>query len=183
MVRRKAAVAVSTAAIITMGAAVPLQGQGTSEADAESIAAIERLSFILGEWEGHSTAMTGPETRTTSEVTERASLLAGGTVLLLEGRGTVTENGETRVVHDAIGIITWDPAGGRYRMRAYRVGQGWTDSELRVPEHTLEWGMDSPGGRVRFMLDFSQPDRWMETGEIRRGDRWVQFLEMDLRRR
>jgi hypothetical protein len=43
-------------------------------------------------------------------------------------------------------------------------------------------GAREPGRPIRFPADFSEPDRWIETGEIRRDGRWVEFLRMELDR-
>jgi len=159
-----------------------LAAQGASAPDDASIAAIGRLAFMVGEWRGTGTTTMGPGNVSSSDVTERATLVAGGTALLLEGLGTMTEGGRTRVVHEALGIVTWNPAAGAYEMRAFRAGQGWTDSELALEDGRLSWGMETPGGRVRFTLDFGEEGRWHEVGEIERGGSWYRFLEMDLRK-
>ena len=158
----------------------PLLAQGASAPDRESIEAIAQLSFLLGEWSGTSTTMMGPGRQDTSDVLEKASLRAGGTALLLEGRGSVDDNGRTEIVHEALGIVTFDPGSKTYQIRAFRAGQGWT--ELEVDGRMLRWGMETPAGPVEFTLDFSQEGRWHETGAIHRGGQRYQFLEMDLER-
>lgn len=169
-------------AFALFAAASPLLAQGASAPDQESIDAIAQLSFLLGEWSGTSTMMMGPGNEETADVTETASLRAGGTALLLEGRGSVEENGHTRIVHEAIGIVTFDPASQTYQMRAFRAGQGWTDAELVVDGTTIKWGLETPSGPVEFTLDFSRAGRWYETGTIQMGDRRFQFIEMELER-
>jgi hypothetical protein len=46
----------------------------------------------------------------------------------------------------------------------------------------VQWKLESPAGPIRFTADFSEPARWIETGEIRRDGRWVEFLRMELDR-
>ena len=40
----------------------------------------------------------------------------------------------------------------------------------------------TPGGAIGFTVDLSEDGRSREIGEIRRGDRWIRLLEMELRR-
>ena len=168
--------------VVGLGPATLAAQEVGTEHDA-ALAAMQELSFLVGDWEGTGTTMTGASTSETSHVTERATWRAGGAALMLEGRGTVEADGRTQVVHEAIGLITWNAGRGVYEMRAFRLGQGWTDTDLTVDGGTLIWGMDTPGGPVRFTVDFSEEDRWREIGEILRGDRWIRFLEMELRRK
>ncbi len=178
-----------TKAVVTLSLLAMIAGLGArtvvaqaSEPDPAELEAIHALGFLLGEWTGTSTTRMGPSNEATSDVSEKATLLAGGAALLLEGRGTMTEGGETRIVHDALGVVTWDVRSESYQIRAFRAGQGWTDSELEVEGRILRWGLESPGRTVRFTLDFSEAGRWHETGEIERGGQWYEFLVMDLRR-
>jgi hypothetical protein len=118
-----------------------------------------------------------------SRVWEAAGYRAGGELLVVEGRGTQEANGETRVVHDAFGAISYDAATASYRMRSYRAGQGWVDAVVVVDGQRVQWELESPAGPIRFTADFSEPARWIETGEIQRDGRpWVEFLRMELDR-
>lgn len=165
-----------------LATATPAAAQMASQAQAETVAAIERLDMMVGEWEGTSTARLGPGREEMSEVEEKAGYRAGGELLVVEGRGIQETDGEPRVVHDAFGVISWNAETGTYRMRAYRAGQGWVDSDVVLDGKTLKWGMETPGGAIRFRADFSVPNHWTETGEIQRQGQWVEFLRMELDR-
>lgn len=146
---------------------------------------MEPLNFLLGEWRGEGWMVTGPESRETSDVLERATAKLGGSILVLEGLGTREVDGETEVVHDALGIVAHDPESGAYTMRAYRTMNGrvaWLDADVEVGEGTLIWGYEDPGaGQVRFTLRLTTDGRWHEVGEATRdGVNWFQFFEMTL---
>lgn len=67
-------------------------------------------------------------------------------------------------------------------MRSYRAGQGWVDAVVVVDGQRVQWELESPAGPIRFTADFSEPARWIETGEIQRDGPWVEFLRMELDR-
>lgn len=168
------------AVVLGLATATPAAAQMTSGAQPEAVAAMERLEMMVGEWEGTGTARVGPGQEQLSRVRETAAYRAGGELLVIEGRGTQEAGGEIRVIHDAFGAISYEAATEAYRMRSYRAGQGWVDAELVIDGERVEWGLESPAGPIRFRADFSEPGRWIETGEIQREGRWVQFLQMEL---
>ncbi|MDH3298851.1 MAG: hypothetical protein OEM96_11305 [Gemmatimonadota bacterium] len=170
--------------ILALATATPAAGQVAPASRAEGTGAMYPLGVLVGEWVGTSTTRTGPDTETSTYMREKAGFKAGGNVLVLEGMGTHSENGHTRVVHDAYAAVTWNAEAEKYEMRAYRAGQGWVDTELSVADdgNTMQWGLESPAGSVRFTLDFSEADRWVEIGEIQRGGQWYPFLRMELDR-
>lgn len=170
------------AVALALTTATPAAAQMTSEAQPEATEAMSRLEMMVGKWNGTSTTRIAADRERTSQVRETAEFRLGGEMLVVEGRGTMDVEGETRVIHHAFGAVTYDDAADAYRMRSYRAGQGWVDAELVVDGRTVQWTLESPAGPIRFTADFSEPDRWIETGEIERGGRWVEFLRMDLER-
>ena len=170
------------AVALALTTATPAVAQMTSEAQPEVVEAMSRLEMMVGEWTGTSTTRLGPDREQTSRVVEMAEFRLGGEMLVVEGRGTMDIGGEDRVIHHAFGAVTYDAAADGYRMRSYRAGQGWVDAELVVDGPTVRWTLESPAGTIRFTADFSEPDRWIETGELERGGQWVQFLRMELDR-
>lgn len=145
---------------------------------------MRRLAPLVGEWEGTGWVQLGPNGRQPFTVHESARWAAGGTVLVLDGLGlTKLDDGSERPAHEAFAVVSWDPAGGRYRMRAYRAGAGEVEDTPTVSDGGLVWGFSDPrGGRVRFTLSFD--DRgWHEVGELSPdGVTWRPFLEMHLER-
>ncbi len=170
------------AVALALTTASPAAAQMTSEAQPDVVAAMSTLEMMVGEWSGTSTTRLGPDREQISQVREMVELRLGGEMLVVEGLGTMDVEGESRVIHHAFGAVTYDDATDRYRMRSYRAGQGWVDAELDVEGSTVQWTLESPAGPIRFTADFTEPDRWIETGELERGGQWVQFLRMELDR-
>jgi hypothetical protein len=83
----------------------------------------------------------------------------------------------------SVAVLSWDPAGSRFRIRAYRAGGGEVEDTPSVTENGVVWGFDDPrGGHVRFTLRLVD-DVWDEVGEFTPdGITWQRFLEMRLTR-
>ncbi len=86
-------------------------------------AAIARLDFMVGRWRGTAWQQRGTE-RVQTQMLEVVEPRLNGTVLLVEGRGTVPEAGGTdRVVHHALGLVSFDPRTNAYTLRYLSTGQ------------------------------------------------------------
>lgn len=143
-----------------------------------------RLGHMVGRWEGDWTRTVGPGQTQTGRIVETVQAKQDGRVLVVEGLGREGEGGPTdRVIHDALGFITWDAAAGRYAMRAFRDGVP-VDAVVEVTGDAVVWGFDDPrAGRIRFTARITA-DRWHELGELSRdgGATWMPFMETTLRR-
>jgi hypothetical protein len=145
-------------------------------------AAIERLKFMEGTWRGSAWMMRGSE-RTQTEMVEIVERKLGGTVLLVQGQGSVIDSatGARRTVHDALGVISFDPRGG-YVMRSY-IGSGqFGDFAVTLVDGGVSWTREVAGGRIRNTAKYTA-DEWHEVGEFSRdGTTWTQVMEIRLRR-
>jgi hypothetical protein len=145
---------------------------------------MKKLDFLAGTWSGEAWIQMGPEKRELVVQTESVKPKLGGRVLLIEGVGRrKNENGTGgEVVHDALAVISWDPAKKAYRFSAYTAQYGAMDTTLDVTgENTAVWGMDVPGGRMRYTIRLTDKGAWNEIGEFSRdGKTWFKFLEMNL---
>jgi hypothetical protein len=152
---------------------------------AAALAAMQRLDFRVGSWEGEGQMRRGPGEPKPVHVTERITGKLGGQVLLLEGLGTVPgpEGGEPIVVHQAFGVLSYDPASGEYRLRAFTAEGRSVDADVEVGDERLVWGFETPRGRVRYTLALDEQGRWHEVGEFSPdGATWSSFFEMTLER-
>jgi hypothetical protein len=144
---------------------------------------MDRLAHMVGRWEGDWT-LAGPGQTQTGRIVETVEAKQGGRVLVVEGLGREGGGGpDDRVIHDALGFITWDADTGRYAMRAFREGVP-VDAVLEVEGDAVVWGFDDPrAGRIRFTAHITA-DTWHELGELSRdnGATWMRFMEMSLRR-
>jgi hypothetical protein len=64
----------------------------------------------------------------------------------MEGLGTRKgADGNDIVTHEALGILTWDPAQKKALMRAYRTGGQFVDADVTLEPNKLTWEVQHPG--------------------------------------
>lgn len=148
-----------------------------------AVEAMRKLSYLVGDWRGTASVILGPGGPVSAAQHETVRLVAGGTVLTIQGRGTVIENGEERVVHDAFATVWWDQSKPGYRMRAHLANGQAVDAEPVVRGDTLVWGFRHPqAGQIRYTIVRTPDGDWHERGE-RSADGvtdWMQIIEMRL---
>lgn len=91
------------------------------------------------------------------------------------------------LVHQALGIFSWNAAEGRYMFRTYtaRGGSG-EDHGAEVGDGTIVWGYTDPVlGEVRYTITRTEDGRWREVGDAPTdgGESRRRFFEMTLERR
>ncbi|HEX2211543.1 MAG TPA: hypothetical protein VHG93_27905 [Longimicrobium sp.] len=174
----------SILALSLLFAAAPAAAQAP-DATAAAAREMQRLAFLHGTWRGEGVTTMGPGQQERASVLETARPKLDGSVLLVEGLGwTGTEGAaDYRVVHQALGVVSYDERRGGWAMRAYR-GGGWVDVDVTVGDDEMVWAFDQPGaGRIRYTIRLDEEGRWYEVGEISRdGQRWHRFFEMRLTR-
>jgi len=165
--------------------AVPARSQerGTADAQREAMA---KLGHWIGEWEGKGWAAAGPGARQEFTIHESVSSRLGGLLFLVQGRGTTTdpETGEEHVTHDALAVLSYDPAAEAYVFRHYTSRGDYGEDPFLVTEEGYEWGFSRPeqGVHMKFTIQI-EGDAWHETGQFSRdGSQWFPSMEMTLRR-
>ncbi len=153
------------------------------EAPAETREAMARLSFLVGSWAGDAWMQTGPGPRTDITQTEAVTAHLDGLVLVVAGEGRLKSNPET-IVHQAFATIAWDANAKHYRVQAVRKDGNSVDAVGEFgKDGNFRWGFDMRGGKVRYTIQHTDDDGWLETGEFSaNGTDWQQFLEMRLTR-
>lgn len=70
----------------------------------------------------------------------------------------------------------------RYRFQAYTARGNNEDTEAKVADGQLVWGMTVPQfGQVRYTITRDNKGRWFEVGEVAQdGKPWRKFFEMTL---
>lgn len=144
-------------------------------------AAMQKLSFLAGEWEGSGSIAMGPQHEAFTQK-ERIQFKHDGTLLLIEGNGTSPKTGAT--VHDALAVVTFDPKSGGYKFRSFAAVGRFADTEGSVTGNTFVWHLNiGPQGRVRYTITVEN-GVWREIGERSAdGVAWAPFFEMTLRRK
>jgi hypothetical protein len=159
--------------------ALPLAAQQPPEPTA-ALEAMKKLRFWTGKWSGTATVQMGPQ-KHSSTIDETIEYKLGGFVLHVQGLGK--ESG--RVIHDALGIVTWDDAKKQYRFQSWRMPGGvMVDTELKLTgEKSVQWGFSQGPMQLRFTMTINEKGEWYEYGEgSRDGATWQRFHEMTLRR-
>lgn len=166
--------------------ASPLAGQmGDAAGAAESRERVAALAWLVGEWEGTGWIMVRGAGRQTFTSAETVEARLDGRVLVVEG---LHRDASGDVVHNALGVITWDADGDRYVFHTWlgNTGGSGTANTLELTGGGFRWYPSSGGaeGAPRVVFDARQENgEWVETGTATLPDgREVQFFEMRLHR-
>lgn len=147
---------------------------------------MKKLDFLIGEWQGEGWTEFIPGQRRTSPITEKVQSKLGGMILLIEGLGKTKIAGreEEVVVHHALGIVSYDAAAKRYRIKSYLVDGRSTEAEAEFVEAGFQWRFQTPQGTsIRYTVKLTEQGEWFETGEMSQdGKSWRQFHEMTLQK-
>lgn len=168
------------ASLLAMIAATPAAAQPADTGAAATFSErMTPLSALVGEWRGSGWILGPNGARTSFTSHESVTRRISGNALLVEGRH---QNEAGALVHDAIAILTWDQRGGGYRMRTQLASGMGGDFPLEVRPGGFTWRIDTPGGRIEYVAEFSG-DRWTERGrQIAPDGRTTDFFEMTLQR-
>ena len=146
---------------------------------------LQKLDFLLGDWQGTGWIEMGPNQRHTVRQTEKIQVKAGGAVVQIEGLGLERVGEKDVPVHQAFAIISYDNEAKRFRLNAWRANGGAVECEPEIGDKRLVWGFKEPrsGMQIRFTIKLDAAGRWVEIGEISRdSQKWQQFLEMTLQK-
>jgi hypothetical protein len=164
---------------------VPALAQQGGNADAQK-EAMGKLQHWVGEWEGTGWAATGPGARQEFTIHETVSAKLDGLVLLIQGRGTSRnpDTGEEYVTHDALAVLSFDPAKKGYVFRHYTSRGDYGEDPFVVTEEGYEWGFSIPARNVhmKFAIDLDG-DTWHEIARFSPdGSTWYTSMDMTLQR-
>jgi hypothetical protein len=170
--------------------ALPLLAASTVSAQAPTppaaqLEAMKKFDLWVGEWKGSGWDSPGGDRRHEFRINEKVQRKLGGTVLLVEGRGTSrTDKGQEVVTHESVTLLYYDDKAGRYHWHAHDLRGGTIDAEPKLVDGGFEWGfrLEERGVTIRFTIRFDEK-RWHEVGEMSAdGKNWNKFLEMTLER-
>ena len=151
---------------------------------AESKEAMQELAFMVGTWEGTSATRMGQGPAQEARGREVVRWRLDGLALLIEGEFRALDaSADSPAVHQALGIITYDPDTAKYRFQAYTASGQLADSEGLVEDGAFTWHLPTTpqGMQIRYHLSLDEEGRWHEVGEgSRDGEQWFQFFEMIL---
>lgn len=140
----------------------------SAERAAAQVAAIDKIAWLVGEWEGRATIEQGPQSRSESISWERVTRAAGGTALMVIGRHYRRNPDGSRgdAVHDAAALITFDDTRDKYRFES-QLGSGQHGSfEAEMQGAAFMWRIDTQRGPIRYRITRDDAGRWTERGEM-----------------
>jgi hypothetical protein len=147
---------------------------------------MKKLQFLIGEWQGEGWTEFVPGQRRTSPIAESVHPKLDGLVLLVQGLGKRKDPGkqEEVIVHNALGILSYDEQAKIYRMRSYLATGRSVDAEAKFTDGGFQWGFQAgPGMRFRYTVKLTDKGEWFEIGEMSQdGTTWRKFHEMTLQK-
>lgn len=145
-------------------------------------AAMESLAFLEGDWVGSGWTLDPQMGRVALRQMERVRRGADGTVLLIEGTGFSTADGEAPAFQ-ALAVVAWTETEG-YTMHSW-VSDGRAGSRpFEVHPTGFTWSADFPGGRVEYSMELTPAGQWLERGTLYRdGADPMVVIEFQLERR
>ena len=150
------------------------------------IEAMKKLQFLVGEWKGEGWTEFVPGQRRTSPIAESVQPKLDGLVLLVQGLGKRKDPGSQQevIVHNALGILSYDEQAQVYRMRSYVANGRSTDAEAKFTDGGFQWAFQAgPGMRFRYTVKLTDKGEWFEIGEMSQdGTTWRKFHEMTLQK-
>ena len=169
--------------VLVVGQNVAGQHAPTSAAQLE---AMKKLNFLVGEWKGEGWSEMVAGQRRSSPIHESVQPKLGGMILLVEGLGKTKVPGkqEEVVVHNAMGVISYDERGKTYRLRTYLSNGQSTDAEASFIDDAFQWRFQAgPSVKIRYTVKLTDKGEWFEIGEISQdGTNWRKFHEMTLQK-
>lgn len=164
--------------LLSAGFASPASAQ-----HAEPSPVMKKLGVMAGEWRGTAqfNSQSGPVQAISYEKIESK---LGGLVLWVYGRH-VDATDTTRVVHEAVGMLYYDRLGQQLKFVPVPMSGLTAETWAKETEKGMDWGFSLPNnaGHIRYQVDLSQPDTWVETGDYSRdGTNWMPNIRMELKK-
>lgn len=146
-----------------LAAFAPASSQDSAPAGTEAQrSALERLSWMDGEWVGEANIRTASGEVIREIHTERIGPMLGGSIKIIEGRTPGHDTGAA--AFNAFAVISWDVSNQRYVMRSYANGQVG-DFPLVADASGFSWVIPAGPGEMRFQTTYSD-GVWVETGDF-----------------
>lgn len=168
--------------LVVVFAMVPARAQSPQPDPAPVLEAMKAVAFLEGRWAGEGWIQMGPGAKQEFSQTEVVERKLDGGLLLIEGIGR-SKAPETKTVHHALAVVSFDPGSNKYRFSSHIVGRPPLDVAPDVGSNTFRWSYQPQAGiHIRYTITVAD-GTWQEVGEFSRdGQSWRQFFEMTLRR-
>jgi hypothetical protein len=151
-------------AALLLVAALPCAARAQQNAPqvAAEHAAMQKLDFLAGHWNGPITVHTGSGAVLHMTQTEHVQFKLSGLVMLVQGKSTTADD---KVMFNALATIAYDETTHSYHIRAYNDGR-YIDTELSVVPDGFSWGF--PAGPVHVMntMHLTGNGEWKESTSV-----------------
>lgn len=147
---------------------------------------MEKLDFMIGEWEGEGWIQMGAGNRSHFKGLENVQKKVGGKALLVEGihKALNPDQSVGRIVHEALGVISWDQKAQKYRFQSNLTTGQYTMAEGNIIDGAFVWGFRQGDMDMRFTIKLNEQGEWSEKGETSQdGKSWSQFFQMTMHRK
>jgi hypothetical protein len=124
--------------------------------------AMQKLSFLIGRWDGQVAILRGPGEPLKLTQRENVESKLDGLVLLIEGQSTAADGKEQ---FQALATVAFDEASHTYRIRAYNDGH-YIDTELTVHGDGFSWGFDAGPAKIENTMHLTANGEWQETSDV-----------------
>ena len=145
--------------LLCASAAAQQPGSNGAEVQRE---AMQKLSFLAGQWSGPVTIVRGPGEPLHLTQTEVVEYKLDGLVMLIEGKST---NAGGKVMFSALATVAYDDASHAYRFRAYNDGH-YLDTELSVTDNGFSWGFTAGPAHIVNSMHLTDKGEWNEVSEV-----------------
>ena len=143
--------------------------------------AMEKFSWLEGEWDGIAWSQMGPQERDSFWMTEVIAYDLDRTIINIKGIG---KDQSGNIAHNARAVISYSAQTQAYQWHAWRIPGGiFNEYEPELSENGFTWAMETPRGNIRYTVTHTEDDGWFEIGEFSADDvNWFKFFEMSLKR-
>ena len=143
------------------------------EVDKKAQDELEKLSFIVGQWEGEGWMMGRDGTKHTFTQTENVQYKLDNTAILIEGIGT--SGGQ--IIHNALAVVRFNHEDADYTFNSYLATGQTGEFKGEIMDGKFYW---FPNENMRYIIELNEDGHWLEVGEINQNGSWFQFFEMRL---
>ena len=150
-----------------------------TQPSADHLAAMKKVSWMIGEWRGEAWTQVGAEKKT-STGTEVVQSRLNGSILTLEG---AFKDAAGKTVHTTFAVLSFNPRSDWYRFHGFTGAGQMADAKVAMRDKGFDWSFESePGVQIRYRVLLDEKGEWVEKGEMTREGKKVQFFEMRMRK-
>ena len=149
----------------------------------EQKAAMQKLNWMRGNWNGTSTLFIDDQKRIT-HIRESVQPSLDGTILLINVRATDADSltSKQSLAYTYFSVISYDVKNKTYQWTSWRTnGNDYEQNPFTVGKTSFEYTSKEGGKTIRYKANLSDNGAFLETGEYGgNGSVWTPFVTMNL---